>query len=83
MEDCLDDEDELICRWKPRGKLLTTKSYVTDWDWFVWRSKHSTGWKEHKYAHQWEHNVREQEKHRKNRARKAERRGKLIFTDKE
>ena len=78
-----DDEDELILRWEPRGKLLVNKRSVTDWDWFDFRSKHSTDWKEHKCAHQWEHNVRAREKHQKNRNRKAVRRGKFLFADRE
>ena len=70
-QDFYDDEDNLIFRWTPRGRLLTSARYLADWDNFDFRARRSTGWKEHKYRHQWEHRVREQEKHQKNRARKA------------
>ena len=69
-----DDEDSLIFQWTPRGKLLTNARYMTDWEFFDDRSRHSTGWKEHKCKHQWEQKVRNKEKHQKNRDRNALRR---------
>ena len=74
-EDFYDDEGDLIARWEPRGKLRTTARLVADWDWFDMRARNSSGWKDRKCAHQWEHRVREKEKHDKSRARKAARRG--------
>ena len=73
-EELFDGGGLLIRRYVPRGKILMDAWYVSDWDWFSGRARHSTGWKEHKYRHQWEHKVHEQEKHQKNRARKALRR---------
>ena len=69
------EEDSPVFQWTPRGRLLTNSRYIADPDLFDGRSRHSTGWKEHKCRHQWEHAVREREKHRKNRDRKALRRG--------
>lgn len=74
-----DDEDNLIFHWIPRGKLITTANEMIDYEFFAYRARHSTGWKEHKCRHQWEHNVREKEKHQKNRDRKAVRRGEFGF----
>lgn len=74
-----DDDGVLLFRWDPRGKLIDDADCVGDPDWFDFRARHSTGWKEHKGRHQWEHNVREKEKHQKNRARRAERRGKSPY----
>ncbi|MDO5133793.1 MAG: prealbumin-like fold domain-containing protein [Eubacteriales bacterium] len=67
-----DDEGCLIYHWKPRGKQLETLLILGDFDFlYEGRSRNSTGWKEHKCRHQWEHNLREQEKHQKNHSRKA------------
>lgn len=74
-ENFYDDEGRLLFRWVPRGKLIEDALCVSDLDYLWWRGHHSTGWKEHKHRHQWEHNVCEKEKHQKNRARKALRRG--------
>ena len=74
-----DDEGVLIFRLEPRGKVIDDADCVGDPDWLWFRARHSTGWKEHKGRHQWEHTVREKEKHQKNRARKAERRGESPF----
>lgn len=76
-EDLYDDEGSFIAKWEPRGKLKTTARDVSDWDWFEHRARRGTGWKEHKYTRQWEHNVREREKHDRNRVRKAIRRGEI------
>ena len=65
------EDNGFIFQWTPRGKLLTTARYMVDFEFFDGRAEHSTGWKERKYKHQWEHRVREQEKHQKNRDRKA------------
>lgn len=46
------------------------------WDDFI--DVRSAGWKSHKHRHQWEHNVVEREKHKKNKARKANRKGEPI-----
>ena len=67
-----DEEGHLIYHQKPRGKLLKTLLIVDDFDFpYDGRSRHSTGWKHHKCRHQWEHKVREQEKHLKNHTRKS------------
>lgn len=52
-----DEENQVFFTWVPRGKILTTAKLVGDWDYFDDRARHSTGWKEHKYRRQWEHNV--------------------------
>ena len=67
----LDEEDNLIYHWKPRGKVAVVGSWISDWDWPDYRGRRSTGWKDHKRRRQWEHRLREQEKHRRNRERKA------------
>ena len=54
----------------PRGKLVEDAACVGDFDWLAWRARHSTGWKSHKYRHQWEHKVRVKEKHMKSQAGK-------------
>ena len=72
-ETFLDDEDGVIGTWKPRGRLITAAYLMGDWDYFDMRACRSAGWKNQKCAHQWEHNVREKEKHDKNRQRKARR----------
>ena len=78
-ESFYDDQGMLICHWKPRGKLLTAAHLMDDFDWFNDRSRHSSGWKDHPCRYQWEHNVREKEKHMKNNAQKALRRGYAIL----
>ena len=78
-ENFYDDEGRLLFRWVPRGKLIEDSECVRDPDWLWWRAHHSTGWKEHKHRYQWEHNVCEKEKHQKNRARKALRRGEFTI----
>ncbi len=75
--DLFDDEGGFIAKWEPRGRLRTAARDVSDRDWFNERARRSTGWKEHKYARQWEHRVREREKHDRNSARKAIRRGEI------
>lgn len=72
-ETVYDEEDAVCGRIMPRGKGITTARFVDDWDWFRYRARHSTGWKEHKHRYQWEHNVIEREKHEKNRLRKEKR----------
>lgn len=58
-----DSEGCLIYHWKPRSKILETLRMVGDFDFpYEGRSRHSTGWKDHKYRHQWEHNARKREK---------------------
>jgi hypothetical protein len=74
-EDFFNDDGELIFHWEARGKIIDDRDCVSDPDWFDFRARRSTGWKEHKHRHQWEHGVCEKEKHRKNRARKALDRG--------
>ncbi len=73
-EKIYDEEGRFIHEWAPRAKRLELLRELMDYDWFDCRSRHSTGWKEHKCRHQWEYRVREQEKHLKNRIRKAARR---------
>ena len=71
-----DDEDNLIYHWKPRVKLRVVAWYLIGC-WFMsdhTNSRHSVGWKDRKYRRQWEHRLREQEKHRRNRERRAVRR---------
>ena len=51
--------------------MATARNLMVDWDCFDHRSRHSTGWKEHRFRYQWEHRVLEQEKHQKNRDRKV------------
>ena len=70
-----DDDGRFLYQWVSRGKLVEDAECVGDIDWFEWRARHSTGWKDHKYRHQWEHNVCLKEKHHKNRAGKRLRRG--------
>ena len=70
----VDDEENLLYRWTPRGKIRMNvwSMYERCWDWLPLAcSRHSVGWKDYKRRHQWEHRVREQEKHRRNRERKA------------
>ena len=74
-----DEDGWLLFHWEPRGKLIDDADCVFDPDWFDYRARHSTGWKEHKHRYQWEHNVREKEKHQKSRARRALRRGESLF----
>ncbi len=71
IQNFYDEEDSLVFQWTPRGKLLTNARYMKDWEFFDDRSRHSTGWKEHKIEHQWEHRRREKEKHQKKHNRKA------------
>ena len=70
-----DDEDNHTYQWKPRDKHRVTIKWIGDIDYFDFRSSRSLGWKAHKCRRQWGHRVLEQEKHRKNRERKAIRRG--------
>ena len=72
-----DDDDRIIYQWVPRGKLVEDAKCVGDIDWFRWRARHSTGWKDHKYRYQWEHKVSLKEKHQKNHDRKRLRKGML------
>ncbi len=74
-ESFYDEDGVFICRWTPRSRLLNTAHLFHDWDWVNDGACRSAGWKNHKYSHQWEHNVREKEKHMKNRVRKVLRRG--------
>ena len=76
-ESFYDDEDRIIYQWVPRGKLVEDAKCVGDIDWFRWRARHSTGWKDHKYRYQWEHNASLKEKHQKNHDRKRLRKGML------
>lgn len=70
-EDFYDEQGILLYQWIPRGKLVYTASVISDFDWkYESLGCHSRGWKAHKNRHQWEHRVREQEKHQRNRARK-------------
>lgn len=68
-----DNKDHLVFQWMPRGKLLRNAQIMVDWECFDHRARHSTGWKDHKYPCQREHNVIEREKHEKNRLRKVTR----------
>jgi len=69
------DDGRIIYQWVLRGKLVEDARCVGDIDWFEWRARHSTGWKDHKYRYQWEHNVCLKEKHQKNKDRKRLRKG--------
>lgn len=70
-EDFYDEQGILLYQWIPRGKLVYTASVISDFDWkYESLGCHSRGWKAHKNRHQWEHRVREQEMHQRNRARK-------------
>lgn len=79
-ENYYDDEGMLLYQWIPRGKIVENAECVKDPDWFSFRAVHSTGWKEHKCRHQWEHGVREKEKHEKNRRRRALHSGDNFFS---
>ena len=75
-----DDGENLVYDWASRGKCRFNVDLLNnrDYEYFDNRGRHSTGWKTHKRRYQWEHLVREQEKHRKNRERKAvHRKGRL------
>lgn len=65
-----DEDGSFLYQWVPRGKLVEDAACVGDIDWLAWRARHSTGWKSHKYRHQWEHKVRVKEKHMKSQAGK-------------
>ncbi len=72
-----DDDDAPSFRWKPRGKCLEAARDMIDWDYFMDRADRSAGWKARKSRHQWEHRVRDREKHQQNQARKANRRARF------
>ena len=59
---------------KARGKVRLKADILRDPDVDDFRGLNTKGWKAHKHAHQWEHNIIEAEKHEKNRRRKAEKR---------
>ena len=69
-----DDEDDFVFYWATRGKFQKIILELIDgWDWSsrFRQGRQGKGWKDHKRRRQWEHRLREQEKHRKNRERKA------------
>ena len=51
-------------------KTRLRAKYVGDIDHGDFRAFNTRGWKSHKHRYQWEHNVIEAEKHKKNRRRK-------------
>lgn len=53
-----DEEGRILYHFVARGKRIEDRECVRDPDWFGWRARHSTGWKDHKYRHQWEHRSR-------------------------
>ena len=65
-----DDEDNILYRRQPRGKHIATVRNYFDWLYAEKWTKSNND----KHRYQWEHRLREQEKHCKNRERKAVRR---------
>ncbi len=59
------DDVSLLC--KARGAQVEFANLLADWDYPFFRARRSHGWKEHKARHQWEHGVKNREKHAKNK----------------
>ena len=59
------EDGHLNWQWRPRDKLVVTADLLSsDFDWtYESRGRRSTGWKEHKCRHQWEHRIREAERY--------------------
>ena len=64
------DDGQTIHFFRARGKIRLRAKYVGDIDHGDFRAFNTRGWKSHKHRYQWEHNVIEAEKHKKNRRRK-------------
>ncbi|MBR3312899.1 MAG: hypothetical protein IKG18_02035 [Atopobiaceae bacterium] len=68
--DFFDEDGQLAWKWRPRGKVIHTAWLMSDFDWaYESRGRRSTGWKERKCRHQWEHRAREEERRQRSRSR--------------